>query len=114
MFVRAFLFSLRPVPVVPRLIKLLLSSLSRLETQKVSRNASGSIFRGEVKVLRFLLFLLKHVHIYVRAHSPAGVLRALRVRREGHPRHLGPPLHDGVPDDHSRNFTAYGENAANK
>lgn len=47
-------------------------------------------------------------------HSPASVLRALWVRGEGHSRYLSPALHDGVPHDHTRNFTAYGEDTFNK
>lgn len=91
-------------------VRLLLYSL-----YSVCHETSDSKSRGipriqysatRVKLLRtLLLFALS---------SPAGVLRALRVGRESHPWHLGSPLHDGLLDDHPRNFAAYGENTVNK
>lgn len=47
-----------------------------------------------------------------RLFSPVGILRAVGVWGEGHPRDFGSPVDDGFSDDHSRDTAAHGENAA--
>ena len=51
---------------------------------------------------------------HLQSCSSFGVLRPVRVRGEGHPRHLRPPLHDGLPDDHQGESPAHGEDAAHQ
>ena len=46
--------------------------------------------------------------------SVAGVLRSIRVWREGDPGHLSPVVHDSVPHDHQRESSTNREDSAHK
>ena len=46
--------------------------------------------------------------------SLVGVLRPLRVRREGDPGYLRPALDDGVPHDHQGESPAHREDSAHQ
>lgn len=90
-------------------LPLFISSFIMLQTFARPKNASCSIFHDENGTVENF-----YTAGVPRLFSSAGILRAVGVGGKSHPRDFGASVDDGLPNDHSRDTAAHGENTADQ